>query len=622
MTASATEGSSVGESTAVPTWFGPEDRPLFGWIHVPSEPNGQGVVLCPSIGLEGEACQMAYRSLATLLAGSGCAVLRFDYHGTGDSTGLLTDPDRVAEWMADIAACLDYLRAAGATRLHLVGARLGATLAARAASEDGGVESLTLWYPWSQGSQFLRYQRALRRLYAVSDVPESENGATEIPGFVLDAAVTADLGALDTSRTEHALPKAVLVIDAADPATGEVGRPEYGPEWSVRRSGTGLDGLFGVELMLAKVAEEDLEAVRTFILGDDSPESSAAIEPTIRVSARVEAPGAAPVVERPVTFGPFGLFGILAEPVVPTSHAAGVTRMRTSTGPVPEFASALFLNAGSLHHVGPGRQWVELSRRWAAEGVRCLRMDIGSLGDSPVTGPPGLLSSYPQAALDDVNEGVRFLAPGDPGQVLLLGLCAGAYHALLAAPSTGVGGVAILNPLRLPSADGGPESMGDPVEGAPMDDPIEEAVLDGWAGPDDVVQRGAHAPKRRFLGTLRDKGVFRPVTKHLPDRFWWATRLGSGAKDPVEALSRVVDSGASLYIVIGPDEWPGIGRGRAHELKQVARSGSFAITYVPTLDHSFHVASGRRDALAMLDQWVLGTGPGGPDIPRGTKTIS
>src|ERR1700678_1751161 len=110
MTASATEGSSVGESTAVPTWFGPEDRPLFGWIHVPSEPNGQGVVLCPSIGLEGEACQMAYRSLATLLAGSGCAVLRFDFHGTGDSTGLLTDPDRVAEWMADIAACLDYLR--------------------------------------------------------------------------------------------------------------------------------------------------------------------------------------------------------------------------------------------------------------------------------------------------------------------------------------------------------------------------------------------------------------------------------------------------------------------------------------------------------------------------------
>jgi hypothetical protein len=248
-------------------------------------------------------------------------------------------------------------------------------------------------------------------------------------------------------------------------------------------------------------------------------------------------------------------------------------------------------------------------------------MDIGSLGDSPVTGPPGPLSSYPQAALQDVNEAVRFLSPDDPGQVLLVGLCAGAYHALLAAPSTGAGGVAILNPLRLPSADQGPGSMGDPVEGAPTDEPIDGAPADGWANSDEE-EVGALTPRRRFLGTLRDRGVFLPVTKHLPDRFWWATRLGASHKDPVDALSRVVDSGASLYVIIGPDEWPGIGRGRAHELKQVARSGSFAITYVPTLDHSFHVASGRRDALAMLDQWVLGTGPGGLTSPAGTKSIS
>jgi len=100
-----------------------------------------------------------------------------------------------------------------------------------------------------------------------------------------------------------------------------------------------------------------------------------------------------------------------------------------------------------------------------------------------------------------------------------------------------------------------------------------------------------------------------------------AARLGAGGKDPVDAFRRVIDSGTSLFIVLGPDEWPGIGRGRAHELRQVARSGSFAITYVPTLDHSFHVSSGRRDALVVLDQWVLGTGPGGPVVPPGTKTI-
>jgi hypothetical protein len=239
-------------------------------------------------------------------------------------------------------------------------------------------------------------------------------------------------------------------------------------------------------------------------------------------------------------------------------------------------------------------------------------MDLGGIGDSPMTGPAGPISSYPPAALGDVNEAVKFLSPDDPAQVVLLGLCAGAYHALLAVPSTGVGGVAILNPLRLPGSDWDPEALGDLTEGAP---PAEKM------GPEDHAQLGARPPKRRFLGRLRDKGVFQPVSKHLPDRFWWATRLG-GNTDQVPALGRVVDSGASLFVVLGPNEWMEIGRGRTHELRKVARSGLFAISFVPTLDHSFHVSSGRRDAVALLDQWVLGTGPGGPVTPPGTKTIS
>ena len=121
---------------------------------------------------------------------------------------------------------------------------------------------------------------------------------------------------------------------------------------------------------------------------------------------------------------------------------------------------------------------------------------------------------------------------------------------------------------------------------------------------------------------LRDKGLFTPLVRHLPDRVWWAARLGKGGKDPVDALRRVVDHGASLFVILGPDEWPGIGRGREHELRQVARTGVFAITYVPTLDHSFHVASGRKDALTVLDEWILGTPDGTLVGPEGTKIIS
>lgn len=628
--------SPSGRSTAVATWFGPEDRSLFGWVHVPDRPNGRGVVLCPSIGIEGEATQFAHRILAVALADAGCVVLRLDYDGTGDSAGRLDDPDRLPAWVDSIDQGLDYVRAAGAVQLHLVGARLGAALAARAAAARvaagrDDVASLTLWYPWSRGSQFVRYQRALRRLYTVGDAPDAADGSTEIPGFVLDPDLTDELRRLDSADPARVYPKAVLVIDGADPETGEVTRPEFGPEGCVRRSGTGIDALFGVELMRAEVDDRDVAAITAYICDQELLEPPPAIEPVVRGRARVEPAGGPPVTERPVSFGQGRLFGILAEPLLAPDHADGSRRVVTSSGPVPTFSAALFLNAGSLHHVGPGRQWVDLSRRWAAQGIRCLRMDIGGVGDSPLHGPPGELSSYPPGALDDVVEGVRFLAPDDPEDLVVLGLCAGAFHSLLAAPATGVGGVAVLNPLRLPTPGvREPGSMGDLIAGAPVAwaavEPSDPSVPSLPVDPDspsatEAVSTGPARPRRRFLGSLRDRGVFHPITRHMPDRAWWVLQLLRGERDPVASIREVVDSGTAVCIVLGPDEWPGIGRGRTHELRKLARTGVLEIAFVPTLDHSFHVASGRAEALTVLDEWVLGVPPDGSRLAPGVRTI-
>ena len=339
--------------------------------------------------------------------------------------------------------------------------------------------------------------------------------------------------------------------------------------------------------MRATVAAQDVAAITSYIVDQEVPEPVRAIEPVIRTMAT----GGGPRRHRRSSSArsssvPPGSSAILAEPAEPTvgpvlGDSTRVRHHRRDRCPI--FAAALFLNAGSLHHVGPGRQWVELSRHWAAEGIRCLRMDIGGVGDSPLTGPPGEFSSYPPGALDDVAEGVRFLAPDDPRQVVLLGLCSGAYHSLLAAPSTGVGGVAVLNPLRLPSPGVRERgSIGDLIEGAPA----------AWGGGEQSQTPGpaVHARRRRFLGTLRDRGVFHPVTSRLPDRVWWVLQLIKGGPDPVASIREVVDSGAAVCVVLGPDEWPGIGRGRTHEFRRLARSGVLAIAFVPTLDHSFHVA--------------------------------
>jgi hypothetical protein len=102
---------------------------------------------------------------------------------------------------------------------------------------------------------------------------------------------------------------------------------------------------------------------------------------------------------------------------------------------------------------------------------------------------------------------------------------------------------------------------------------------------------------------------------------WWVLQRVKGGRSPVDSIREVVESGAAVCIVLGPDEWPGIGRGRTHELRKVARSGIVEIAYVPALDHSFHVASGRSAALNVLDEWVLGTGPGGSTLASDVKTI-
>jgi hypothetical protein len=69
-------------------------------------------------------------------------------------------------------------------------------------------------------------------------------------------------------------------------------------------------------------------------------------------------------------------------------------------------------------------------------------------------------------------------------------------------------------------------------------------------------------------------------------------------------------SGWAVTTVSLSSAWPGIGLGRTREPRKLARSGILEIAYVPTLDHSFHVARGRAAALNVPEEWVLGTGPG------------
>src|SRR4051812_29243924 len=112
--------------SAAPLFFGPAPRSLFGWYHAPAGPRrAVGVVVCNPIGDDYTRAHRPLRHLAERLARAGVAVLRFDFHGTGDSSGDERDPARVATWVDDIDLAADELRRrSGCTAICLAGLRL------------------------------------------------------------------------------------------------------------------------------------------------------------------------------------------------------------------------------------------------------------------------------------------------------------------------------------------------------------------------------------------------------------------------------------------------------------------------------------------------------------------
>jgi len=141
-----------------PFRFGPPQRQLYGIHHpaVPGHAHRTGVLLCNPFGQEAVRTHRMFRVLADRLARAGVHVLRFDYHGTGDSSG--DDADgHLDAWRDDVLLAHQELqrRSMGAG-ITWVGVRLGATVAALAARQSPDLaEHLVLWEPLADGTAYL-----------------------------------------------------------------------------------------------------------------------------------------------------------------------------------------------------------------------------------------------------------------------------------------------------------------------------------------------------------------------------------------------------------------------------------------------------------------------------------
>lgn len=150
-----------------PFFFAREDARLFGILHSPAGPaKPLAFVMSHPFGEEKLWGHRVFVSCARALAERGYAVLRFDYCGAGDSSGMSADTS-LATHHADLQAAIRTLEQLmpAVQRIGLIGLRLGASFAAsllESASASPRLRSapLVLWDPILDGDAY--FQELLR----------------------------------------------------------------------------------------------------------------------------------------------------------------------------------------------------------------------------------------------------------------------------------------------------------------------------------------------------------------------------------------------------------------------------------------------------------------------------
>jgi len=564
----------VGVGVGGPRWFGPPAAPLAGWVQAPSCPGLRGaVVLCRPLFGEDTVADPAFRHLAQKLTAVGLWVVRFDYAGTGDSWDPVGRGASVGDWLDSVDAALSLARRCTSGPVALCGLRMGGLLAAAAAARHREeVDAVAVWDPCPSGRVFLRHQRALQ---AGRFTGEPTPGTVEVPGYVLDGTLAEEIADLSLPST---LPvgRALLLarpgagdVDLAVEHGGDVVRADRA--WTVAGE---QEALLEVDPLVSRLPLATVDR-----LGGWLGETMATLDGTAGAAGVPGVPEAPDsdrtgpiggVSERFVTLGPFGLSGVETVPAgtgTSASSGAGGEPGTVAGGTTAGGKVVVFLSSGVDRHTGPSRLWVTLARRWAASGVRCVRADLSGLGESPPR--PGEAAGVLRSpvAFDDVVDVANAVATG-PEDVVLVGLCSGAYQALESALEMAPLGVLAVNPL---------------LRFVPP-----ELVTEGAVHP----RRRICIPRRPWLGTVRAKVPAEVAAPIGAARSRWAARRGRrGAAGGW--LDELVRSGVDVYCICGDQEAQVLRSAGAMPTGPPRTPVGVRIEVVPTLDHALLPAAHR-----------------------------
>jgi hypothetical protein len=418
-------------TTEVPTFFGPSNSPLFGVVHLPVDNQIRGgVLICGSLGKEGMDSVRLHRILADSLARRGFGVLRFDYLGLGDSAYAQVRDDAVANWVASVGHALDYLTLIGAESVTAIGIRAGCLIFDDYLAQSHTVNRVVYLDPYGTGRRYLREHTTLFRLSIGEGAPTP--GEVSIIGGRLSDHAAAEFAALRIGANPvgaHGVDNVLLV-----------GRPaETDKRVSALASAEGVDSIItgGLpecarprDLLFLPIPFTAVDSIIEWIDGNVPTRSYSAVPQYLTtVTMPAEGPDGVDVFESIERIEPNGLFVIRTLP-----------RRRS---PAPAKTVVFFVTARDLH-VGPAREWVELSRRIAAAGSQAVRWDPAGLGLSGQISRDPWRFVFSKADITDSIAVARH-ACQDAGELELVGICSGSWYAAQAARNIGAQSAILVN---------------------------------------------------------------------------------------------------------------------------------------------------------------------------------
>ncbi len=554
-------------TTEVPTFFGPTDSPLFGVVHLPADNQIRGgVLICGSLGKEGMDSVRLHRTLADSLARRGFGVLRFDYLGTGDSAHAQGRDDAVAGWAASVGHALDYLTLIGAEPTTAIGIRAGCLILQDYLTGSHPIRRVAYLDPAGTGRRYLREHNALFRL-AVGEDATSSGDVSVIGGRFSDHAA-AEFGALRMAAdplSAHGVENVLLV-----------GRPaETDKHLTALASAGGVDAITSSGLPECARPQEifvpvPVDAVDSIVEWIDGKAPTrirrAAPHYLTTVTMPAEGPDGVAVIERIERIEPSGLFAIRTLPRAPS--------------PAPPKTVLFFVTAKDLH-VGPAREWVELSRRIAATGSQAVRWDPAGLGQSGQISRDPWRSVYFKADITDSIAAARH-ACRDAGELEVVGICSGSWYAAHTARILGARAAILVNVLvwnwRTTST-------------VPSQWYNRKRALEAGAPDDPIVGSGESTAKR--LKTLLNPGREPAKTylhKHFPRSFLRVLSWVGLVWRPEIVLTALARSGVDVTLIASPGDAEHFtakgGRAALDRLRGSAYPPR--LIAAPTGDHSAH----------------------------------